>query len=148
MYFKFSLRHNPSTSKTEGYCRLVESYRNASGRVCHKTLPNVGFIDKPVDIEQLNRIRRILCNRHEEAIGQPCLFEIQPDNEPPVNQLVEEYWSRLINGQGIDAGKQKTTQSTVRQRRMVDSDSIRNHDVRETGSEWLCLQAPEQLQLP
>jgi len=35
----------------------------------------------------------------------------------------------------------------ARQRRMVDSDSIRHYDVRDIGSEWLCYQAPDQLQL-
>ena len=148
MYFKFSLRHNPATSKTEGYYRLVESYRNASGRVCHKTLLNVGFIDKLVDIDQLNQARRILCNRYEEALGQPSLFEIKPDNEPIVNQLVEDWWGRLVNEKRIDVCPQKMAEPTARQRRMVDSDSIRHHDVREIGSEWLCYQALEQLQMP
>jgi len=148
MYFKFSLRNNPATSKTEGYYRLVESYRNASGRVCHKTLLNVGFIDKLVDIDQLNQVRRILCNRYEEALGQPSLFEIKPDNEPIVNQLVEDLWGRLVNENRIDVCQQKTSEPTAKQRRMVDSDSIRHHDVREIGSEWLCYQALEQLQIP
>ena len=102
MYFKFSLRRNPETSKTEGYYRLVESYRNVKGHVYHKTLLNVGFIDNVVDIDQLNQVRRILCNRYEEALGQPKLFEINPDNEPIVNKLVEEYWSRLLNENRID----------------------------------------------
>jgi hypothetical protein len=73
MYFKISLRNNPATAKTEDYYRIVESYRNESGRVCHKTLPDVGFIDNLVDIEQLNQVRRLLCNRYEEALGQPGL---------------------------------------------------------------------------
>ena len=145
MYFKFSLRHNSGTSKTEGYYRLVESSRNASGRVCHKTLLNVGFIDKLVDIDQLNQVRRILCNRYEEAPGQPSLFEIKPDNEPIVNQLVEDWWGRLVNENRIDICQQKKAEPTVRQRHMVDSDSIRHYDVRETGSEWLCYQALDQL---
>ena len=50
MYFKFTLRNNPATSKTEGYYRLVESYRDERGKVSHKTLLNVGFIDKLIDI--------------------------------------------------------------------------------------------------
>jgi len=147
MYFKFSLRHNPATSKTEGYYRLVESYRNASGRVCHKTLLNVGFIDDVVDIDQLNQVRRILCNRYEEALGQPQLFKIKTNNEPIVNQLVDDYWGRLIREKRIDIGQRENKQPTEKQRRMVDSDSIRNRDVREIGSEWLCYQALEQLQM-
>jgi hypothetical protein len=147
MYFKFSLRRNPDTSKTEGYYRLVESYRNVKGHVYHKTLLNVGFIDNVVDIEQLNQVRRILCNRYEEALGQPKLFEINSDNLPIVNQLVEDYWGRLLNEKRIDIRQQEPKQPTEKQRRMVDSDSIRNRDVREIGSEWLCYQALEQLQM-
>ena len=103
----------------------------------YRTLLNIGFIDKIVDIEQLNQIRRILCNRYEEAIGQPNLFEIKPDNDPIVNQLVEEYWRRLIREKRIDVSGQETKQPDEKQRRMVDSDTIRNRDVREIGSERL-----------
>jgi len=147
MYFKFSLRRNPATSKIEGYYRLIESYRDERGRVSHKTLLNVGFIDNIVDIDQLNQIRRILCNRYEEALGQAKLFDINVDNEPIVDELVEEYWGRLVNENRIDIGQRATTPPTEKQRRMVDADSIRNFDVREIGSEWLCYQALEQLQM-
>jgi len=147
MYFKFSLRHNPATAKTEGYYRLVESYRNENGRVCHKTLLNVGFIDNLVDIDQLNQVRRILCNRYQEALGQSKLFEINTDNALIVNQLSEEWWERLVKENRIDICQQATNPPTEKQRRMVDSESIRNRDVREIGSEWLCYQALEQLQM-
>jgi hypothetical protein len=43
MYFKVSIRTNPATGEPGGYYRLVESYRNADDRVCHRTLLNVGF---------------------------------------------------------------------------------------------------------
>jgi hypothetical protein len=148
MYFKFSLRNNPATAQTEGYYRLVESYRNESGRVCHKTLLNVGFIDNIVDIDQLNQIRRILSNRYEEALGQPELFETKSDNAPIVNQLVDDCWKRLVNENRIDICLQETKQPTEKQRRMIDSDTVRNRDIREIGSEWLCYQALEQLQIP
>jgi len=45
MYFKVSGRHNPHTGKSDWYYRLVESYRNSDGRVCHRTMLNVGFLD-------------------------------------------------------------------------------------------------------
>jgi hypothetical protein len=89
MYFKLSMRHNPASDKTEGYYRIVESYRNETGRVCHKTLLNVGFIRHMIDIDQLNQIRRILCNRREEAPGNKELFEIESNNAPIVYELVE-----------------------------------------------------------
>ncbi len=42
MYFKVSMRTNPETDIHCGYYRLVESYRNHSGRVCHRTLIEAG----------------------------------------------------------------------------------------------------------
>ena len=54
MYFRFSLRHNPAKGKSDAYYRLIESYRNETDRVCHRTLLNVGFLDDLVDIDQLN----------------------------------------------------------------------------------------------
>ena len=143
MYFKLSLRHNPVKGKTDGYYRLIESYRNETGRVSHRTLLNVGFIEDTVDIDQLNQIRRILCNRYEEALGNKRLFEIE-DNPPIVNQLADEYWNRLVTEHRIDIGQKKPT---VHQRNMVSVESIRHKDVREIGGEWLCYQALEQLQI-
>jgi hypothetical protein len=45
-------------------------------------------------------------------------------------------------------GQKPQKEPAVRQRNMVFEESIRHPDVRETGSEWLCLQALKQLQLP
>ncbi|MDR0573377.1 MAG: IS1634 family transposase [Tannerella sp.] len=148
MYFRFSLRHNPGQGKSDAYYRLIESYRNEKGRVCHRTLLNVGFLDDLVTTEQLNQVRRMLCNRREEALGNQQLFEIEKDNDSIVNELVDEFWHRLVWENRIDIGQKPKKSPTVRQRNMVFEESIRHPDVREMGSEWLCLQALEQLQLP
>jgi hypothetical protein len=148
MYFRFSLRHNPAKDRSDAYYRLIESYRNEKDRVCHRTLLNVGFLDGLVTIEQLNQVRRILCNRREEAQGNPQLFEIEKDNDNTVNELADEFWQRLVSENRIDIGQKPVKAPTSRQRNMVFEESIRHPDVREIGSEWLCLQALEQLQLP
>ena len=87
MYFRLSLRHNPAKGKSDAYYRLIESYRNETDRVCHRTLLNVGFLDDLVNIDQLNQIRRILCNRREEALVNAHLFDIEDNNEQIVNPL-------------------------------------------------------------
>lgn len=61
MYFRSSSRYNPETQKSEGYYRIIESYRNEYGRVCHRTLYNAGFIK--FDAEKLITIQRILNNK-------------------------------------------------------------------------------------
>jgi hypothetical protein len=144
MYFKVSLRNNPSKGKTDGYYRLIESYRDESGRVSHRTLLNVDFIEDIVTIDQMNQIRRLLCNRYEEALGNASLFAIENDTPDIVKKLVDEYWSKLVNDNRIDIGQKKPT---YKQRNMVSEDSIRHKDVREIGSEWLCYQALEQLKM-
>lgn len=147
MYFKFSLRHNPSKGKSDAYYRLIESYRNETGRVCHRTLLNVGFLDDLINIDELNQVRRILCNRLEAAHGRPCLFEIEKNNEDIVNELADSFWDRLVRENRIDIGQKPKKEPSVRQRNMVFEESIRHPDVREIGSEWLCHQALEQLSL-
>jgi hypothetical protein len=148
MYFRFSLRHNPGKGKSDAYYRLIESYRNEKDRVCHRTLLNVGFLDDAVTIEQPNQVRRILCNRREEAPGNQQLFEIEKDNDIIVNELADEFWHKLVWENRIDIGQKPKKAPTVRQRNRVFEESIRHIDVREIGSEWLCHQALEQLQLP
>jgi hypothetical protein len=147
MYFKVSLRHNPAKDSMEGYYRLIESYRNETDRVCHRTLLNVGFIRDLVNIDQLNQIRRILCNRYEAALGNVQLFEIEKDNPQIVNDMADRYWNELVEKNRIDIGQKPKKEPTARQRSMIFEESIRHKDVREVGSEWLCYQALEQLQM-
>ncbi|MCL2650674.1 MAG: hypothetical protein FWD60_06590 [Candidatus Azobacteroides sp.] len=52
MYFKSSIRHNPATGQIASYYRLVESYRNETDRVCHRTLLNVGFLGSLTNIDE------------------------------------------------------------------------------------------------
>jgi hypothetical protein len=55
------MRHNPAKNFVNGYCRLIESNRNAEDRICHRTILNVGFLDmEEVKPEQLNQIQKIL----------------------------------------------------------------------------------------
>ena len=144
MYFKTSLRHNPATGEIGSYYRLVESYRNETDRVCHRTLLNVGFLGGSITIDELNQVRRILCKRFQDIKGGNELFDIQENNPPKVIELSDRLWTELVEKQRIDIGQKKPTD---RERNMVFEESIRHPDVREIGGEWLCRQALEQLKL-
>ena len=100
MYFKSSIRKNPETGNLDGYYRLVESYRNAYGRVCHRTMLNVGFLPE-LSAEQLNKVRRELMKRLGE---QKSLFE---EKDPVVQRLAERLWSRLLSEKKVDIEKTK-----------------------------------------
>lgn len=135
MYFRSSLRNNPVTKRSEGYWRLVDSYRNEFGSVCHRTLYTVGFINFHPD--KLIDIQRILNNRLERKAS---LYE---DADQEALSIADEYWHQMVSKKKIDASDQAFKKS----KRLVDIDTIKHKDAREIGAEWMCYQALEQLQL-
>ena len=99
MYFKVSGRHNPNTNKPGWYYRLVESYRNSDGRVCHRPMLNLGFLEG-LTTDQMNLIQKILTQRVDNA--NQVLFELPISDDPIVNQYVDEYYNRLVAEKRID----------------------------------------------
>lgn len=145
MYFKGSGRHNPTTNQPGWYYRLVESYRNSDGRVCHRTMLNLGFLEG-LSPEQMNLIGKILTARAENQGNQ--LFEFPVSDDPVVTQYVEAYYARLVSEKRIDAAPARTKVSrSGKDWQTIDVNSIKNKDVREVGAEWLCFQAIRQLGL-
>src|ERR1035438_1088540 len=96
MYFKFSLRYNKDKQQLDAYYRLVESYRNADGRVCHRTILNIGYIDDKYSPEQLNQTARILTDRYEQ---KQRLFD---PTDPGVIELTETLWKRIVEDKRLD----------------------------------------------
>ena len=147
MYFKVSGRHNPNTNKPGWYYRLVESYRNSEGRVCHRPMLNVGFLEG-LTTDQMNLIQKILTQRVENANN--VLFDIPISDDPIINQYVDEYYNRLVAEKRIDIlidKQKKKPYAKGKDLEIIDLNRIRNKDVREIGAEWLSYQATEQLQI-
>jgi hypothetical protein len=126
MYFKLSGRTNPSTNKYDSYYRLVESYRNEIGRVCHRTILNVGFLEEELTPEQLNVIARTLTDLYQK---RQTLF---PQTDPKITKWVTDLWSRIVGGNRLDLTLYDENN------RMVNADTIKHSNVREVGAEWLC----------
>ncbi|KEO73046.1 IS1634 family transposase [Anditalea andensis] len=135
MYFKFSLRKHPESGKLSGYYRLVESYRNADNRVCHRTILNVGFMEE-VSAEQLNKIQKQLTDKYEHKIP---LFDEKGD--PAVKQYVQDFWQRIVSSKKLDI------KSAGELSRMVDMDTLQHSNAREIGAENIAYQTWEKLQL-
>lgn len=135
MYFRSVTRVNPITQKREGYYRLIESYRNQYDRICHRTLHTVGFID--YDSEKLIDIQRILNNKLSQNTQ---LFE---DTDKEALQIADDYWQAMVTKKKVDI----SPQSIIRSKRMIDADTMKHKDACEIGSEWMCFQALEQLQI-
>lgn len=133
MYFKSSIRTNPSTQQMDSYYRLVESYRNEESRVCHRTILNVGFIAGATP-ELLNSTQAHINARYRK---QETLFK---ETNEQVIALTNELWQRLMSEKRIDVEMQKAE-------RRVDVDTIKHSNVREVGAEWLCYNTWNQLRL-
>ena len=134
MYFKCSIRPHPQTGSITGYYRLVESYRNADNRICHRTILNVGFMED-TNVDQRNKIQKQLTDRYEH---KQILFE---ETDPVVIKYVEELWQRIIENKRLDiVGADQSS-------RMVNIDTVKHRDVREIGAEWIGYNAWEKLEL-
>lgn len=135
MYFKQTIRKHPDTGSYSGYFRLVESYRNADGRVCHHTILNIGFIEDATP-EQLNEIQKRLTNKYEQ---KQSFFEQEEDDT--VMHYVHEFWQRIVASKKVDI------KNAVNQKTLVEVESLVHSNVREIGSEHICYQTWQKLQL-
>ena len=147
MYFKVSMRTNPQTGIYSGYYRLVESYRNKNGRVCHRTMLNAGYLDE-LNTDQLNLIQKLVSEKATHC-NDP-LFYCHSNDDFVVNKYVEEFYNRLVAEKKIDVVQEKGKKRKAKNGKdiqKIDVNSIKNKDVREIGAEWMCHQALDQLQL-
>lgn len=135
MYFKASGRTNPGTKKYDSYYRLVESYRNETGRICHRTILNVGFLDDELTPEQLNVIARTLTDMYQRK--QSIFTQI----DPLISKWIAELWGKIVGGKRLDLTAYDPNN------RMVNADTLNHSNVREIGAEWMCYNTWQQLDL-
>jgi hypothetical protein len=138
------MRTNPQTGRYSGYYRLVESYRNQSDRVCHRTILNAGYLDG-ITVDQLNQIQKILTAKVSAC---PTLFEVPYSEDPVVLHYVDDFYNKMVEGKRIDVlleNQNKKAAKSGKDIQSIDVNSIRNKDVREIGAEWMSYQAMDQL---
>ena len=92
------MRTNPATGVYSGYYRLVESYRNCDGRVCHRTILNAGYLDE-LTTGQLNLIQKILTakvNNYDKP-----LFDLPFTDDITVIHYIDKFYSRMVTEKRI-----------------------------------------------
>ena len=118
--------------------RLCESYRYANG-VRHQTIVHLGTLEELPDVEQkkalARRIDELVKNSRNASIG---LFK---NDDVVVETLAQKHFAIIKEKQRIDIAQGKDYHR-------VDTDSVENKNIREVGTEWLCKQALEQLNIP
>lgn len=135
MYFKATGRTNPKTGRHESYYRLVESYRNEAGRVCHRTILNIGFLEDGLEVVHLNEIARLLTDRYKQKIS---LFE---STNKSIIKYTEYFWQRIVNEKRLDI-----TLFHPKSRK-VDMNTMKHSNVREAGAEWMSYNTWHELHL-
>lgn len=117
--------------------RLCESYR-FDNSVRHQTVVHLGTLEELPDPEQkkalAKRIDELVKNSRNAAIS---LFK--PADEA-VETLAQKYFAIIKEKERVDIANGKDYQR-------VDTDSVKNRDIREAGTEWLCRQAVDQLNI-
>jgi transposase len=127
VFFKFTIRKNPLTHKLDSYYRLVEGLRDENGKVKHRTLLNIGFLEDALTIDQINIVCRLLNNRYQQ---KQELFAIQA--EEICIKYANEIWDKLVIGNKIDPELYSASS------RKVEIDKLIHKEGREIGAEWMC----------
>jgi transposase len=134
MYLKSSFRHNPTLQDIAAYYRLVESYRNETDRVCHRTLLNIGFWPDATTAQKV-KVIDLLNSRYK---NEQALFEEQ---DQAVLEWVNHFWNQMIEKKTIDR------KSIEQQHRLVKAATIKHKEAREIGTEWICANTWNNLKL-
>ena len=137
MFFKTHSRINPQTGELSIYYRLVENNRNAFGGISQRSIMGVGFMDD-VSACELHLIADCL---NALISGQSHLISDSPKVQFHVNRL----YRRLLKEKRIDRILDSRKRMASGEWQQIDMNSIENGDVRELGSERLCLQTVGQL---
>ena len=145
MFLKIADKKDKSTGKTYKYYKLCESYR-IGDKTRHRTIINLGKLEEIVT----DRERKLLADRIEQLLsGRQTLFSsdipahIEKSSRHFYGQIKRK---RLVNHPIREAEAQMELASD-RDYQEVDISSVTLEDVREIGSEWLCKQAVDELEI-
>ena len=142
MYIRSTTQKNSKTGRIYINYRLVESYRNRSGKVRQQTLLNLGTsFDFPKDQWKMlaDRIEEI--RNGQESIFQ-CDREIEREAQR-IAKLVLKKYATTLN----DSNQCTTDETDATDFQTVDINSIQHQDVRKIGCEHVAVHAARQLKL-
>src|SRR4051794_25086532 len=137
MFLKVIFKTKKSTGERVKNYRLCESY-SYDNTVRHHTILHLGSLEDLPDIEQ----RKGLTLRINDLVRQSHTAEqdlFKPHNEV-VEKLAQKYFAEIKEKERLDIAAGKDYHR-------IDTDSVENKNIREAGTEWLCLQALEQLNI-
>ena len=137
VYLKTIVKSNKKYGPRVVHYRMVESYRQFD-TVKHQTLLYLGALaDLPQVEDKIKLGRRIDEIVTERVMGTQNLFKC--DNVL-IEQMAQKFAQEVIEKNNIDiSGKKKYE--------LIETESIKNKDIREVGGEWLCYQTIDKLKI-
>jgi hypothetical protein len=137
MFLKVIFKTKKSTGERIKNYRLCESYRY-DNTVRHQTILHLGSLeDLPETDQKKALILRINDLVKQSHTGKQDLFKPQDEI---VEKLAKKYFAEIKEKERLDIAAGKDYYR-------IDTDSVENKNIREAGSEWLCMQALEQLNI-
>jgi DDE family transposase len=137
MFLKVIFKTNKTTGERIKNYRLCESYRY-DNTVRHQTIVHLGSLEDLPEIDQKKalaiRINDLVKQSHT---GKQDLFKPQDET---IEKLAQKYFAEIKEKERLDIAAGKDYHR-------IDTDSVENKNIREAGSEWLCMQALKQLNM-
>lgn len=142
MYIRQVIQKNKKTSTPYTTYRLVETYRNAQGKVRQEVLLNLGS-HFSIPKEQW----KLLADRVEEIRqGQGALFDIEILLEKEAQRIAKQVIQKASRLKEMTALSDARTETTA-DYQAVDLNSLDYQDIRKVGGEHVGLCAAQQLEL-
>src|SRR5215211_4933880 len=135
MFLKPVVKTNKNTGGYTMHYRLCESYR-FDNSVRHHTILHLGTLDELPDVEQ----KKALAKRIDDLVknSRNSILPLFKEEDEVIETLAQKYFALIREKERLDIAKGKDYQR-------VDTNSVENNNIREIGTEWLCLQALDQL---
>jgi len=135
MFLKVIFKAIKTTGERKMHYRLCESYR-IDNAVRHQTILHLGTLEELPETDQ----KKALATRIDELVkqsytGKQSLFA---PSDAVIEALAQKFFTIIKEKQRLDI-------AAGRDFHRIDTDSIKNKDIKETGTEWLCMQALSQL---
>jgi len=136
MFLKVVFKTKKSTGERIKNYRLCESYRY-DNTVRHQTILHLGLLEDLPETDQKKslalRINELVKQSHT---GEQDLFK----QDEVVEKLAQKYFAEIKEKERLDIAAGKDYHR-------INTDSVENKNIREAGTEWLCMQALEQLNM-
>jgi hypothetical protein len=126
-----------SGGESKTYYRLCESYR-IDDTVRHRSIIQLGTLDElTTDQERNSLVSKI------ESLIDECrkgLVRLIDETDEPIERMAYDIFDKISAKNSIDLGQGRRYET-------IDRSSVKNKNIREGGTEWLCAQAIGQLNI-